>query len=124
MKLKFKIKEKEYEVEILEEEEKIKIKIGGRDFFFETPEQAPRIAQTSLPKKDFSEKEISAPLAGLISEIFVREGEMVKKKQKILLISAMKMENEIISDFDGLVKKILVQKNQEVKEGDTLIVLQ
>ncbi len=126
MKLKLKIKGKECEVEILEEgEDKVKIKIGEKEFIFGKEEKKGiSLIQTSIPKRDFSKKEIKTPIAGVISEIFVKEGDFVKREQKILFLSTMKMENEIISDFDGKVKEILVKKNQEVKEGETLIVLE
>lgn len=126
MKLKLKIKGKECEVEILEEgEDKVKIKMGEKEFIFGKEEKkGVFLIQTSIPKRNFSKKEIKAPIVGVISEIFVKEGDFVKREQKILFLSTMKMENEIISDFDGKVKEILVKKNQEVKEGETLIVLE
>lgn len=125
MKLKLKIKGKECEVEILEEgEDRVKIKMGEKEFIFGKEEKKGiSLIQTSIPKRNFSKKEIKAPIAGVISEISVKEGDFVKREQKILFLSTMKMENEIISDFDGKVKEILVKKNQEVKEGETLIVL-
>ena len=127
MKLKLKIKGKEWEVEILEEgEDKVKIRVGEKEFIFGKEEEKKRISliQTSIPKRDFLKKEIKAPIAGVISEIFIKEGDFVKMEQKVLFLSTMKMENEIISDFDGKVKEILVKKNQEVKEGETLIILE
>ncbi len=127
MKFKLKIKGKEFEVEILEEgEDRVKIKVGEKEFVFGKEEEKKGISiiQTSIPKRDFSKKEIKAPIAGVISEIFVKEGDFVKREQKIFFLSTMKMENEIISDFDGKAKEVLVKKNQEVKEGETLIVLE
>jgi len=126
MKLKLKIKGKECEVEILEEgEDKVKIKMGEKEFIFGKEEKKGIfLIQTSIPKRDFSKKEIKTPIAGVISEIFVKEGDFVKREQKTFFLSTMKMENEIISDFDGKVKEILVKKNQEVKEGETLIILE
>jgi len=125
MKLKFKIKGKEWKAEILEEgEDKVKIKVGEKEFIFgEEEKKGISLIQTSIPKRDFSKKEIKAPIAGVVSEIFIKEGDFVKREQKIFFLSTMKMENEIISDFDGKVKEILVKKNQEVKEGEILIIL-
>lgn len=125
MKLKLNIKGKPYDIEISEEEDKVKIKVGGKEFFFGKKEKEEiSIVKTVLPKRDFSKKELLSPIAGTISEIFAKEGDFVKREQKVLLISTMKMENEIVSDFEGRVKEILVKKNQKVKEGETLIVLQ
>ena len=124
MKLKLKIKGKEYVVEIKETEKgELKIKVGDKEFIFQKKEKD-SIAQTSLPKRDFSEKEIVAPIAGLISDIFVKEGGFVEKGGRVVLLSAMKMENEIISESGGKIKKILIKKNQQVKEKDILVILE
>jgi len=125
--MKIKIRDKAYDVEISElEEEKVKIIVNGKEFIFgETVEEREKIsaAPLTIPKRSFTKKEIKAPIAGTISKIFIKEGEFVKKDQKILILSSMKMENEIVSDFEGKVKEILVKENQNVKEEETLIVL-
>jgi len=123
--MKIKIREKVYDVKISElGDGRIKIMVDGKEFIFgEKVEEKISVAQVSLPKKDFSKKEIKAPIAGRISEIFVEEGEFVKKDQKLLLLSSMKMENEIIADFEGKVKEILIKKDQEAVAGQTLIIL-
>ena len=124
MNFKIKIKNKEYNIEVVEDQEKVKVIIEGQEFVFDSDEDIKEeflIAQTSLPKRDFSKKEIKAPLAGIIVDVFVKEEEIVKSGQKILILSAMKMENEIVADFEGKVKKILISKDQKVKEGDVLI---
>jgi len=125
MKLRLDIKGKEYEIEMLEEgEDRLKIKVGEKEFSFGKEEKEKiAVAKTTFPKRSFSKKEIGAPIAGIISEIFVKEGELVEKDQKVLILSAMKMENEIVSECSGKVKEILVKKDQEIKEGDILIVL-
>jgi len=123
--MKIKIREKVYDVKISElGDGRIKIMVDGKEFIFgEKVEEKISVAQVFLPKKDFSKKEIKAPIAGRISEIFVEEGEFVKKDQKLLLLSSMKMENEIIADFEGKVKEILIKKDQEAVAGQTLITL-
>jgi len=124
MRLHLNIKGKEYEIEISEEEGKVKIKVGGKEFSFGREEEEKiSIAKTSFPKRDFSKKEIRAPVTGVVSKIFVKEGEFVKSDQKALILSAMKMENEIISERNGQVKEVRVKENQSVNIGDVLIVL-
>ena len=128
MNLKIKTKNKEYDISISgsEEADKIKITIDGKDFVFDMGEslaQEVSIPQTSLPKANASQKEIKASLSGIISDIFVKEGEIIKAGQKLLTLSAMKMENEIVSEVEGKVKKIAVKKDQKVKEGELLITL-
>jgi biotin carboxyl carrier protein len=128
IKIKLKINKKNYNVEILKEDaNKIKIKVDDKNFVFEKQKQKKEqisVAKSSIPKRDFSKKEIKTPITGEVSEIFVKVGDFVKRNQKLIILSAMKMENEIISNSEGKVKKILVTKNQKVNCNDVLIILE
>ncbi len=64
---------------------------------------------------------ISSPLPGTIVNILVREGDMVKVGQRLMVLEAMKMENNIDSDKDGKITSIPIRPGQSVMEGDTLI---
>lgn len=126
MKFKFNINGKKYNAQISKENDKtIKIKVENKEFEFRKEEKEKiRIAKASLPKRNFKKREIIAPITGEITGVFIKKGEFIKKEKKIILLSAMKMENEIISDFEGKVKNVLVEKNQKVNKGDVLVVLE
>jgi len=64
---------------------------------------------------------VKAPLPGLIIDVKVREGEKVKAGQNIVVMEAMKMENQIQATTDGTVKKIFIKKGDNVAEGNALI---
>jgi len=66
---------------------------------------------------------IKSPLPGVVLDIYVKVGDHVKQGQRILMLEAMKMENNIDADKEGVVKEIRVRKNDSVMEGDTLIVI-
>lgn len=66
---------------------------------------------------------VNAPMAGTIFKVLVNEGEAVKSGQVVLILEAMKMENEIVAPEDGVVSKIHVQQGQQVDSGATLIIL-
>lgn len=68
-------------------------------------------------------KALKSPLPGVILDLFVKVGDAVKSGQKVLLLEAMKMENNIDSDKDGTVLEIKVAKGDSVNEGDTLIII-
>ncbi len=68
--------------------------------------------------------EIVAPMPGMILRIEVEEGQKVVTGQPLLVMEAMKMENEIRASRDGMVSKILVQPSQAVEKDDVLITLQ
>ncbi|MDD5696456.1 MAG: biotin/lipoyl-binding protein [Candidatus Pacebacteria bacterium] len=121
--LRITIKGKEYEVDVTEEAGgKVKVGLNGREYVFHSNSKE-TMANEPLKISDArsAEKEIKAPLNGVISEVFVKEKDDVKKGQKLLTLSAMKMENEIVSETNGKIKKISVKKSQSVKEGDILI---
>lgn len=86
-----------------------------------TPEVAPAApAPESQPKRAAGGREVIAPLPGLIREVLVAEGDQVKKGQKIMILEAMKMENEINADSDGTITSLLVAKGDSVQGGDPL----
>jgi biotin carboxyl carrier protein len=64
---------------------------------------------------------VRAPLPGSILKLMVVEGQNVKSAQDLLIMEAMKMENNIQAPFDGTVKKIYVNSGDSVAEGDMLI---
>jgi len=69
-------------------------------------------------------KTITAPIPGLITKVLVREGDQVKKGGGLIILEAMKMENEIKADRDGTVEKILVSQGAPVEKDQALIVIQ
>jgi biotin carboxyl carrier protein len=69
-----------------------------------------------------SEKEVKAPLPGIIIDVFVSEGQKINVGDTLVVIEAMKMENEIPSEYSGTVEKIFVKKGDTV-EGDQILML-
>ena len=67
---------------------------------------------------------VKCPLPGVILDIKVKEGDEVKKGQLIVVLEAMKMENNINADRDGKVTAIKVQKGDSVLEGTDLIIIE
>ena len=69
-------------------------------------------------------KPVTAPIPGVITDVKVAVGTSVKKGQLLLLMEAMKMENEIFAPQDGVVKQILVAKGASVATNDILLIIQ
>ena len=67
---------------------------------------------------------IKSPLPGVVLDLFVKEGDKVTIGQRLMLLEAMKMENNIESDKDGVVKSIVARKGDSVLEGDVLITIE
>ena len=66
-------------------------------------------------------KVVKSPLPGVIISVDVKEGQAVKRGQKLAVLEAMKMENEILSEFDGTVSAIHVNKGDSVLEGANIV---
>ena len=66
---------------------------------------------------------VKAPMPGLILRIEVKEGQKVTKNQVVLIMEAMKMENEIFAPCDGVVTKISVSQGQQMQSDDELLVI-
>ena len=66
---------------------------------------------------------LKSPLPGVILEMKVKEGDTVKAGQLLLILEAMKMENNVGSDRDGVIEKIHFSKGDSVLEGDVLVTI-
>ena len=78
----------------------------------------------SRPVVAGSKSGIKSPLPGVILEIKVKEGDTVKRGQTLLVLEAMKMENDIKADRDGKVTAIKVSKGESILEGTDLIIIE
>ena len=74
-------------------------------------------AKASSTKPSGAGVKVTSPLPGVIIDVCVSEGAAVKKGQKIAVIEAMKMENDILAECDGSVSAIYVKKGDSVLEG-------
>lgn len=76
------------------------------------------------PVATASKSAVKSPLPGVVMDIKVKEGDMVKRGQTIVILEAMKMENNINADKDGKVITISVNKGDSVLEGTDLIIIE
>jgi biotin carboxyl carrier protein len=67
---------------------------------------------------------VKAPLPGKVTHVAVREGESVAAGQSLVVIEAMKMENELKAGAAGTVREVRVTAGQAVNAGDVLIVIE
>lgn len=67
---------------------------------------------------------IQSPLPGIILDIRCKVGDTVKKGQTLMILEAMKMENNILANGNGKITEILVQKGDSVLEGANLVVIE
>lgn len=125
MKKKFKVKVdgKEYEVEV----EGIEEEGGGREIDRGTQKK------TSIKEKEpfgkfesitTGEKSIFAPMPAKVVKVNCKAGEKVNKGDILIILEAMKMENEIRSSMDGVIKEVRVEEGDNVSHDETMVVFE
>ena len=137
---KFKINGKDYAVTIGEAEGKmLSVNVNGADYQVElenapaaapaAPVQAaapaaaaPAAPAPATPAAGAGEK-VNSPLPGVIVEVSVKEGQAVKAGQKVAVLEAMKMENEIPAPKDGTITAIHVNKGDSILEGAPVVTI-
>ncbi len=118
---KVKVNNKTYEVKILSvtETEPMEVKT--------VKAAAPAEKKTSVnenkPVASTSGIEIKSPMQGTILDVKVKVGDSIKKGATLMILEAMKLENEITATQDGTVKEIRVAKGASVNTGDVLAIL-
>ena len=85
-----------------------------------TPSGEPVVARHAAPS---SAGAVKTPLPGVILSIDCKVGDVVKKKKKVAVLEAMKMENNINADREGKVIEIKVSKGDSVLEGADIIII-
>ena len=83
------------------------------------PAAAPKAAPAAAPKA----APAPAPMPGKILSVAVSAGQAVKKGETLLILEAMKMQNEIAAPHDAVVAEVRVAANQTVSTGDDMVVL-
>ena len=86
----------------------------------ETPAKA---APAVAPVSAGSGTPLKAPLQGTILDVKVKVGDKVKKGQAVVILEAMKLENEVVAPEDGVITEVKVSKGQTVNNQEVLLVI-
>ena len=90
------------------------------------PAAAPSAASPAAPAAPAitaAGEPVESPMPGTILRVEVAQGAAVKEGQLLVVLEAMKMENEILAPKDGTVAQVVVQKGSHVETGSPLIIL-
>lgn len=85
------------------------------------PQAAPAVK--AAPVAPVSGDTLKAPMPGAILDVKVKAGDTVKKGAVLLILEAMKMENEIVAPRDATIAQVIVSKGSSVNSGDPMLVL-
>ncbi len=136
----FTINGQKYEVQIKAFEDNVaEIEVNGSIYSVEVNSEIKKPKTPTLVRKPIENKPgegtikksstpggyvLKAPLPGSIFKLLVKVGDTVTKGQTLLVMEAMKMENNIQSEKDGVVKEIKVKVDDAVLQNDPLIVIE
>lgn len=92
------------------------------------PAAAPAPAPAAAPAAPAAQalaagEAVKAPMPGNVMKILVSQGQKVKEGEVLIILEAMKMENEIVASKSGTVAQIAVTKGQVVETGTPLVVI-
>ena len=87
------------------------------------PAAAPAAAAPAAPVVTGAGEAVNAPMPGNILKVNVQNGQAVKAGTVLVVLEAMKMENEIMAPKDGTVTQVLVSKGSTVDTGAPLVVI-
>jgi len=90
-------------------------------FTVETPFSLQRMKVLNSARGKIEQEIIKAPMPGKIIDVLVREGSSVLRGETVVILEAMKMQNEIISPVNGTVVKVLAKPNSNVMKDDLLV---
>lgn len=109
---------------------KYRVNVNGTVFEVEIEEMtgapaAPAVAAAApaAPAAPAGGEKITAPMPGTILTVNVTSGSAVKKGDVLMILEAMKMENEIVAPKDGTVAQIVAAKGASVESGAPLVIL-
>ena len=86
--------------------------------------KTPIATKPAAPAAAASGLKVTCPLPGTVISLNVKEGDTVAAGQTLLVLEAMKMENNIDAERGGVVKQVLVSAGATVMEGDVLLVIE
>ncbi|MEW9076893.1 biotin/lipoyl-containing protein [Terrisporobacter glycolicus] len=111
-----------YEVQVEELGASVESIVRPQDQVISKPTEKQEVAQkkaTSDPVRGSGN--VLAPMPGTISDVKISEGQNVAKGDILLILEAMKMENEILAPANGTVKEVKAIKGASVSSGDLLV---
>ena len=107
-------------------EKKCSITVNGNIYSFELKDKFDELLKNLGMDKLISNvaKDLKAPMPGLVLDVLVKAGDSIKKGDSVLVLEAMKMENNIKAVADAVIKKIAVQKGNAVEKNQVLVLFE
>nr|WP_320021456.1 biotin/lipoyl-containing protein [uncultured Draconibacterium sp.] len=104
---------------------KYKVLLNGNTYSFTIDREKTHARKAMLAENEPQSLliQLKSPMPGKICEIFVNEGATVQKGEPLLILEAMKMQNQILASSDATIESILVKTNESVFSDQLLITM-
>ena len=103
-----------------------KISVNGKTYEVEV-ESVEETKSKPVPKKEETPNDaitnVLAPMQGTVTELLVKVGSEVKKGDVLMVLEAMKLENDILCPVDGYVRQVLIKESQKVELNQLMLVI-
>ncbi|HJU63691.1 MAG TPA: biotin/lipoyl-containing protein [Candidatus Binatia bacterium] len=114
-----------FEIEVDNAEDEYRVLVDGRNYHVQlVDERRVRVGGGQSDIQLQGRQKVSVPMSGKVIELLVSEGESVERGQGLVIVEAMKMENEVRSPITGEVKEIKVKPGEAVEGGAVLVIVE
>jgi biotin carboxyl carrier protein len=114
-----------FEIEVDNSEDEYRVLVDGRNYRVNLiDERRARVDGAAGGIQPEGRQKVSVPMPGRVTAVLVSEGDIVEKGQGLVIVEAMKMENEVRSPISGEVKEIKVKSGEAVEAGTTLVIVE
>lgn len=119
------INHRSFEVDVDIAETEYRVLVDGRSYHIDlVDERRMRVGGFQSGIQLQGRQNISVPMAGKVIAVLVNEGDKIEKGQGLVIVEAMKMENEVRSPIQAEVKEVKVKAGQAVVSGELLLVVE
>jgi len=114
-----------FEIEVDNSGDEYRVLVDGRNYHIRLlDERRVRVGAAQAGLQLQGRQTVSVPMPGKIIAVLVSEGDAVEKGQGLVIVEAMKMENEVRSPIAGAVKEIRVKPGETVEGGAPLVIVE
>lgn len=119
------VENRSFEIEVDNTEDEYRVLVDGRNYHVNlVDERRMRVGSAQSGIELHGRQKIAVPMPGKVIAVLVSEGDKVEKGQELVIVEAMKMENEVRSPISGEVKEIKVKPGETVEAGAALVVVE